>query len=188
MRYLFFSVAISVLALIGCNAGHGENKVSGNEDRAVILVALQNFSEWDEATFGELKGVLSVSPETSAPKDLSVESVRREAPRIADAFEDGLAAAFVARNRTAVSAAPLTDDSTWAQALPEDWEPNTGNLPPKGAKATGSITLPGFSDDRTRALLQVQHSWSIHGATVTYVLEKKGGHWQVAARDQEVYL
>ena len=188
IRNLLITSVISALSIAGCNGGRDTRESLSNEDRAVILVALEDFAVWDQATFGNLKGVLSVASQTAAPKDLSVESVRREASRIDDAFDDGLAAAFVARNQSAVSSTPLIVNSSWAQKLPENWEYNSGRLPPVGAKATGWITLPGFNNDRTRALLQVRHSWSIHGATITYVLERTDGHWRVAARDQEIYL
>lgn len=59
---------------------------------------------------------------------------------------------------------------------------------PKGVKAVGSIGFPGYDSTGLRAFLQISHSWSIHGAVVTYVLFKQGGTWRIVARDQVVFV
>jgi hypothetical protein len=163
--------------------------VTPQDDRQVVSVALQDFAAWKEATFGELSGVLEVDADSTAEPKLSPEDMASLAPNIASHLDAELIAAFIRRNKSAAPVAELIAGSPFARIRdPQASEDLFPNLP-KGAKAVGSLTLPGFSADGLRALLQLHHSWSIHGATVTYVLSRgKDGAWHVVARDQAVFL
>ena len=157
------------------------------EDRAIVAVALHDFASWKEATFGELEGVLLLDP-TSQADHLSVADVRSLSRNISNQIGNDLVEAFLKRNQSAVSVAPLVSGSAWARLrAPSEEDTYPPNLP-KGAKATGSLTLPGISADGARALVMIRHSWSIHSAVVTYVLSKQSGVWRVTARDQAVFL
>jgi hypothetical protein len=177
------------LLLAACGTPSAPTPVAPDDDKLVVSAALQDFSSWTEATFGELSGVLEVDADSKAEPKLSAQDVKDLAPNIASHLDAELVDAFIRRNRSAIPVTALIAGSAFARIrAPQNSDDPFPNLP-KGAKAVGSLTLPGFSADGLRALLQLHHSWSIHGATVTYVLSRdKGGAWHVIARDQAVFL
>jgi hypothetical protein len=182
-------VAVCALVSSAMAGDQRQPQSSQNQDQAVIAVALENFAKWKKATFGEFKGVLAVEAKTLAKPDTSAEEVFLLAPNIRTKFELQLAAAFAERNHDATDALPLFQGSQWAQTyVRPTGDPPRWQLPPAGVKAVGQLTLPGYSPDGAKALVQLHHSWSVHSAVVTYILVKDGSGWRVAARDQSVAL
>lgn len=157
------------------------------DDSAIAEVVLKDFAEWKEATFGEQTGVLAVAPTSMAQPQLTPERVVDLAPNIRGQVTQELAAAFVERNKVAAPVAPLLAGTRWAEVRPIDTTADPRDLPP-GIKASGHIALPGINADDTAALVQISHTWSMHGAVVTYVLSKEQGAWRIVARDQAVFL
>jgi hypothetical protein len=157
------------------------------EERAILAVVLENFTKWDKATFGEQTGVLEVASSTRAQPELNSGRVIYLARNIRAQVTEELAVAFVRRNRTAAPVAALTIDSRWVKV--RDTKDPFAELRdlPAGVKAVGYLTVPGIASSGDAALVQLNHSWSIHGAIVTYVLAKTGDGWKVVARDQMVF-
>lgn len=190
MRYLFFLLALSATLLASCVRDHESSarSASSEADAAVIAAALEDFANWKDVTFGELEGVLELESSSSADPHATVGDIKALAPEISGQLDDEIVSAFIVRNRSPLSMASLFSGSRWARPQP----PGSKNIyrfgPPDGAKAVGSLTLPGYSADGSKALIQIHHSWSIHGAVVTYVLSKNDGTWRVVARDQAVFL
>jgi hypothetical protein len=188
MRHRVFLPAVTAAALISCAQDHRPAPTGPDVDKEVIAVVLEDFGDWKEVTFGELEGVLELKPDSLANPDATAQDVRALASEITDYLDNEAVAAFVERNRAAAPVASLFSGSQWAR-LRQPTSPETFSLgPPDGAKAVGVLTLPGYSADGLRALVQIHHSWSMHGAVVTYVLSREHGHWQVVARDQAVFL
>jgi hypothetical protein len=183
-------LAFLLVLLLACGNRSKPTPVTPEDESQVVSVALQDFAGWKEATFGDLSGILVVDANSQAEPKLDLEGMRSLAPNVPSYVDAELVDAFLRRNRTSVPVAALIAGSPWVRvgeaSTRQELFPD--NLP-KGAKALGSLTLPGFSADGLRALLLIHHSWSIHGATVTYVLSRtKGGAWRVIARDQAVFL
>ena len=177
-------LAMAALLLAACGLADKAPRPGLADDRAVVAAALADFVAWKEVTYGKHEGILSVDPLSAAWPDATAQYVRAHASELEDQLGNELVEAFVERNRIAAPITPLLPDPAWAHA------PNASTWPriPEGAKATGSLSLPGYSADGSRALLQIHHSWSIHGAIVTYVLTKKDGAWTVTGRAQIVFL
>jgi hypothetical protein len=184
------AAVLTVLAvwLVSCENHSTPIPVTPKDDGQVISVAVQDFANWKGATFGDREGILEVDAETKADPNGTANAVKSWAHNIAGRIDNDLIDAFVRRNRSGQPVAALITGSAWVRIR----EPGSQNdFPwdlPKGAKAVGTLTLPGFSSDGSRALLLIHHTWSIHGAIVTYVLSKQGGVWHVVARDQVVFL
>jgi hypothetical protein len=157
------------------------------DDSVIAEAALKDFSEWKEATFGEQTGVLAVAPSSMAQPDLTSDRVLKLASDIGEKVTPELAAAFVKRNRESMPVTSLLAGTRWAQVREIDTNADPRDLPP-GIKASGHITLPGVSADGTLAIIQISHTWSVHGAIVTYILAKEGSSWRVVSRDQAVFL
>ena len=177
--------AMAALLLAACGLADQPPRPDLADDRAVVAAALADFVAWKDVTYGKHEGILSVDPVSAAWPEATAQIIREQASELEDPLENGLVEAFVERNRIAAPITPLLPDPAWAHA------PNAASTWPRipeGAKATGSLTLPGYSADGSRALLQIHHSWSIHGAIVTYVLTKKDGAWTVTGRAQIVFL
>lgn len=179
-------VALSISAL----AFGDEAKLArvSDDDRAIVTIALQDFFHWDEATFGHLQGALAVKAKTQSSSGGTVEELRDLAPNIRARISDEVAKAYLERNKVAVRSADLVKDSPWVRLLPANKQNATAFDLRPNAKAVGSFTLPGIDVTGTEALIQIHHSWSIHGAIVTYVLAKQDGTWRIVARDQTVFL
>lgn len=184
-RSLLFAVLATALV---SNSHRALSANNAEEDRAIIAVVLQDFANWKDVTFGDLEGVLELDPLSGADPDASADSIRSWSNKISKQVGDDLIEAFIERNRSAVPIAPLISGSPWARLRqPRPKHAYPWDLP-KGAKATGSLTLPGISADGARALILIRHSWSIHGAVVTCLLSKERGVWHIAAKDQAVFL
>lgn len=174
--------------VVSCDTRSAPLPVTPEDDKQVISVALRDFANWKGATFGNLEGVLELDPQSNTDLSGSADAVRSWARNVSSQVNDELIGAFIRRNQSAVPIAGLIAGCPWARIREA---PSKDELPwnlPKGAKAMGSLTVPGFSSDRHRALLLIKHSWSIHGAIVTYVLSRQSGAWKVVARDQAVFL
>jgi hypothetical protein len=158
-----------------------------SQEREIVAVALENFAKWDKATFGEQTGVLEVASSTRAQPELNSGRVMYLARNIRTQVTEELAVAFVQRNRAAAPVAELTSGSQWVKV--RDTKDSFGDLRdlPAGVKAVGYLTLPGIAPGGDAALVQLNHSWSIHGAIVTYILAKTDAGWKVVARDQMVF-
>jgi hypothetical protein len=189
IRHHAFLVVVLVATLISCDQDRGRSLPADPEtDRAVIAVVLKDFAGWKGATFGNLEGLLELDSNSKANPDETPEEVKSLAPEISNELDKNLVAAFLQRNKSAAPVGSLISGSPWArlrQPASRDIEPPEL---PEGAKAIGSLTLPGLSENGARALIQIHHTWSIHGAVVTYVLSKEQGSWRVVARDQTVFL
>lgn len=180
-------IMLSVWA-VSCGTRSAPIPVTPEDDKQVISAALRDFYNWKGATFGNLDGVIELDPRSKADLTGSADGVRSWARNISTRMDAELIGAFIRRNQSAVPIAGLIAGCPWARIREGS---STDELPwklPKGAKAAGSLTMPGFSADGRRALLLIQHSWSIHGAVVTYVFARESGAWQVVARDQAVFL
>jgi hypothetical protein len=188
MQHRIFLPAVAAAALISCTQDRSPAPTGPDVDKAVIAAVLEDFANWKEVTFGELEGVLELKPDSLANPDGTAQGVKALASEITDQLDDEAVAAFVERNRAAVPVASLFAGSRWARVRPPTATDAYSLGPPDGAKAVGYLTLPGYSADGSRALLQIRHSWSMHGAVVTYVLSREQGHWKVVARDQAVFL
>ena len=187
LRLVTLAFFLSLSALVFSQDAKIEHRIS-DEDRAIVAIALQDFYRWDGATFGHLKGALAVKSETIATPDATIEELKSLAPNIREKITDAMAKAHMERNAVAVRSDELLKDSAWAKLLPADQQnASPFDLRPN-AKAVGSFTLPGISNTGTEAVIQIHHSWSIHGAVVTYVLAKANGTWRIVARDQTVFL
>ncbi len=185
---LLHPFAIMALALVTCAKAREAVDHRTSEDKAVIAVVLKDFAHWKEATFGNLEGFLELDPLSDARSDATARDVKSLLPEIAEKISDDLVAAYIERNKVAVPVTALIADSPWARIRkPASKDAAPWNLP-AGAKATGSLSLPGYSADGSKALILINHSWSIHGAIVTYVLSKQGDRWDIVARDQAVFL
>ncbi len=124
-----------VVSLAGCGERHDAVGASPAEDQAVISVVLEDFAHWQEATFGDLEGILELDPHTRAEPDWTVNTVRSLADEHADKVSDKLATAFLTRNRAACPVAELVGNSRWARVRAPDQEYSPiRNLPP-GVKA-----------------------------------------------------
>jgi hypothetical protein len=184
-----FLVAVLTVLLISCDQDRNFAAVGPEADKAVIAVVLKDFANWKEVTFGELDGVLVLEPDSEANPDATPEDIRSLASEISEELDDEVVATFIVRNRSAAPVTSLFAGLPWARLQqPAAKEATFSFVPPDGAKAVGSLTLPGFSKDGSQALVQIHHSWSMHGAVVTYLLSKKNDTWQVVARDQAVFL
>jgi hypothetical protein len=181
-------IATAILALVATQSVLARTLSSADDDRAVWAAALQAFWKWDDVTFGKLKGVLAVEPNSYAYPNLTAKSVRDMAPQIQKNVSDQLCNAYAARNHTSVPIYTLIKGMTGFQKYDPSQDPHIPSLRPIGAKAIGSVGLPAYSTDGKTALLEIEHSWSIHGAVVTFVLKKERGIWRVVARDQRVFL
>jgi hypothetical protein len=153
--------------LISCDQDRGRSPPADPQaDRAIVAVVLKDFANWKDATFGQLEGVLELDRNSKVNSDEAPEQVKSLAPEISNELDKDLVAAFVQRNRSAVPVASLVSGSPSARQR----QPGLRDLDlpelPKGAKATGSMTLSRFSEDGSRAFIQIHHSWSIHGAVV----------------------
>jgi hypothetical protein len=186
MRNLFI-LSFTVLVASTALGDSDDAKTGPVRDRAVVLAALEDFANWDKATFGPNRGVLAIDSSAGIALEATAETIRAVAPKIREKLSDELVASFLARNREGVPSFQLVDQSAWAKPKPDGLDILTRPELPEGIKAVGSFTFPGFSGDGTRALLQIHHSWSMHGAIVTYVLARKDAKWRVVARDQMVY-
>lgn len=184
-------MVLSILSLLGCERPTSAPippKPLPNNDALVVAVVLQDFGNWKEATFGELEGVLALDAQSHKLPYSDVAGVLAVAKSAAAHIDEALAQAYVTRNQAPVPIDSLVSRSRWARIRPPpptdrpDWDL------PNWAKATGSLGLPGYSTDGQRAMLQLHHSWSMHGAIVTYVLALKEGQWVVVVRDQAVFL
>jgi hypothetical protein len=184
-RSTFIALVVSA-GLVACDSGASENALPV-DDSTIADAVLKDFAEWKEVTFGEQSGVLAVAPVTMSQPELTSEQVVDLAPNIRGDVTPELAASFIERNKMATSVTPLLAATRWAQIRPIDTTADPRDLPP-GIKASGQISLPGFSADRKSALIQISHTWSIHGAVVTYVLAAEKGAWHIVARDQVVFL
>lgn len=188
MQHRIILPVLTAAALISCAQDRSPAPTGPDVDKEVIAVVLEDFANWKEATFGELEGVLELKPDSLANPDGTAQNVRALASEITDHLDNEAVDAFVERNRSAAPVASLISGSQWAR-LRQPAAADTYSLgPPDGAKAVGYLTLPGYSADGSRALVQIRHSWSMHGAVVTYVLSREQGHWKVVARDQAVFL
>jgi hypothetical protein len=185
MRHRTALLSAALVALVACGNGASKSSIPA-DDSAIAEVVLKDFAEWKEATFGEQPGVLAVAPATMAQPDLTAEQVVDLAPNIRAKVTHELAAAFVERNRVATPVSSFLGGTRWAEVRPIDTTADPRDLPP-GIKASGHIALPGINPDDTSALVQISHTWSIHGAVVTYVLSKEQGEWRIVARDQAVF-
>jgi hypothetical protein len=187
-RTLLVAIAISAVVLISCGKERKLQPTGPEADRAIIAVVLEDFGKWKEATFGELEGVLELRPDSDANPDATPQEIKSLAAEIPGHLDDDVVEAFIERNKSAVPVTPLFSGSQWARPQQPSSDDSVMFGPPDGAKAVGSLTMPGISADGSRALVQIHHSWSMHGAVVTYVLSNKTGTWQVEARDQAVFL
>ena len=149
---------------------------------------MEDFANWKQATFGELEGVLELEPDSEANPNATAQEVRSLAPEIQNHLDNDVVDAFIERNRSAAPVASLFSGSRWARLRRPTPNHSYTFGPPDGAKAIGRLALPGFNADGSRALVQIHHSWSIHGAVVTYVLSREQGKWKVVAQDQAVFL
>jgi hypothetical protein len=188
MQHRIFLPVVTAAALFSCAQDRSPAPAGPDVDKAVIAVVLEDFANWKEATFGELEGVLELKPDSLANPDETAQNVRALASEITDHLDSEAVDAFVERNRSAAPVASLISGSQWARLRPPTAADTYSLGPPDGAKAVGYLTLPGYSADRSRALVQIRHSWSMHGAVVTYVLSREQGHWKIVARDQAVFL
>ena len=188
MQRHIFSPLVAAAALISCGQDHSPTPTGPDVDKAVIALVLEDFANWKEVTFGELEGVLELKPDSLANPDGTAQGIKVLASEIADQLDDEAVVAFVERNRSTVPVASLFAGSRWVRVRPPNVTDTYSLGPPEGAKAVGYLTLPGYSADGLRALLQIRHSWSMHAAVVTYVLSREQGHWKVVARDQAVFL
>jgi hypothetical protein len=186
MRQRTAILSIVLVALAACDSGESKSSLIA-DDSAIADVVLKDFAEWKEATFGEQPGVLAVAPTSMAQPDLTPEQVVNLAPNIRGQVTPELAAAFVEKNKVATPVASLLAGTRWAEVRTIEAAADRRDLPP-GIKAIGHFALPGINAAGTSALIQISHTWSIHGALVTYVLTKEQGTWRIAARDQTVFL
>lgn len=186
-RLFTLTVALALSTSSFCEETGAAHGIS-DQDRAIVAIVLQDFVRWDDATFGRLKGVLAIKQRTISRRDETVEGIRALAPNIRSKISDSIARAHLSRNTISVNTAEVVRDSAWVKLMPENQQNAFPFTLPPNVKAEGSFTLPGIGNNGTRAIIQIHHSWSIHGAIVTYVLSKKNGTWQVIARDQAVFL
>ena len=187
MKRLRMALIASILFGHGGWAATPAAAPSVTDERAILAVVLENFAKWDKATFGEQTGVLEVASSTRAQPELNSERVMHLARNIRAQVTEELAVAFVQRNLAAAPVASLTSGSRWVKL--RDTKDPFGDLRdlPAGVKAVGYLTLPGIAPSGDAALVQLNHSWSIHGAIVTYILAKTDAGWKVVARDQMVF-
>ena len=181
-------LGILAIALSACERDVA-SPVSGPEtDRAIVAAALKDFVNWKEATFGELEGVIELEQNSMANAEATPQTIRSLAHEASAKLSDDVIASFIERNKSPTVVTPLFSETPWARPKQPssedvyDWEL------PKGAKAKGSLTLPGLSADRKHALIQIHHSWSMHSAIVTYALSFENSGWQISARGQAVFL
>jgi hypothetical protein len=188
MLFRIFLLAFTITTLISCSQDRKQQTLNPETDRAVITAALRDFAGWKDVTFGELEGVLELSPSSEANPDATIENVKSLALNIEGDLDKEIVTSFIERNKSTVSIAHIVSELPWSRLEKPNSSDTYTFAPPDGAKARGSLTMPGYSADRSKALLQIHHSWSMHGAIVTYVLSNKTGTWQVTARDQVVFL
>ena len=181
-------VAFLAVALISCGESPQVPETPPTDDTAIVEVVLRDFANWEDVTFGNLKGVLALDPVSADMSEATFEGTQSQASNISDHLSKDLIEAFLKRNRSTTSIASLVEGSQWARIYQLPPESSYMAPPPQWAKATGALTLPGYSRDRSRAFLKLHHSWSIHLAVVTYVLEMRDGTWRIVAKDQAVYL
>jgi len=74
-------LAVCSIASNGLAAEPGPRQPSVEEDQAVIAVALEDFSKWKKATFGEFKGVLAVEQKTLPQPDTQMPDHRTRGGR-----------------------------------------------------------------------------------------------------------
>jgi len=194
-RHAGLLVVFALAALASCADSRDEGRSAeldadqlAADDRAVLEVALADFGAWKEATFGIQDGVLALGTRSTNLIYHTLPDTRQLIEPITAAVSDELIDAFLKRNAVQSDVASLVASSPWIRIYPPIDNSEFWPIPPDGAKAVGSIALPGFSADHTRALVQINHSWSIHGAIVTYVLSKQDGTWTIQAKDQQVFL
>jgi hypothetical protein len=188
-------LALILLAVASCVDSRNVDQTStphpdqtATDDRAVLEVVLGDFANWNDATFGNQAGVLALNPLSADLNYRTVPDTRRLVSRISDLVSDDLIVALLERNLVQTDLTSLVAGSKWVRIYTPPRDFDIFPALPDGAKALGSVSLPGFSPDGTSALVQINHSWSIHGAVVTYVLSKHGGNWEIRGRDQTVFL
>jgi hypothetical protein len=156
-------------------------------DKAVITAALENFSQWKSATYGIQEGVLEAAPNSLVISRQEMNGIKSFSDIIKNYLTDDIVDSFMQRNKSASPIAALISGSPSVRlqqsphTTPPDWLPD-------GVRATGSLTLPGFNADGTRAFVEIHHSWSVHGAITMFILSLDQGQWKVIARDQMVFL
>ena len=182
-------------SVAGCGVSQEEGRKlpshyddSLTDDRAVLEVALCDFAAWKGPTFGELEGVLALDPLSAEPIYRTLSDTRQIIEPISDLVSDELILAFLERNAVRSDATSLVSGTPWARIYTAGEESRLNGILLDGAKALGSISMPGFNAGRSRALVQFNHSWSIHRAVVTFALSKQDGTWKIQGRYQTVFL
>jgi len=188
-------LALAFAAASSCAGPRDEGEkpgLNGDEpvadDRVVFEVVLKDFAAWKEATFGVQEGFLALDPLSTELVYRTSADTRQSIAPITNVVNDDLVEAFLERNKVQTDVTSLVARSPWVRIFTPPDESSFLEVPPNGAKALGSISMPGFNPGRTRAMVQISHSWSIHSAVVTYVLSKEDGTWKIQARDQQVFL
>jgi len=194
-RHIGLLLVLAFAVLASCSDSRDEGRSAdldadtlAADDRAVLEVALADFGAWKEATFGIQDGVLALGARSTNLIDQTLPDTRQLIEPITDVVSDELIVAFLKRNAVQGDVTSLVASSQWARIYPPVDDSEFWPIPPDGAKAVGSIALPGFNANRTHALVQINHSWSIHGTIVTYVLSRQDGAWTIQAKDQQVFL
>ncbi len=187
MKVHSFSLIIFAIVFASISQPCNATKVTLDTDRAVFTAALAHFERWKGVTFGQLTGVLEVELSTEVNPNATTKSVRALAQNISPFLESSLIESFIARNKASVSISPFILGLPSIRLRQKFTDEKHSYGPPVGAKAIGSLTLPGYSKNGFLALLQIRHSWSEHLAIVTYVLANKKGNWVILARTQVVY-
>ena len=193
-RHNAFLLALVATMAVGCAEPPdlGQHSVSRSnqlaaDDQAVIDAVLRDFAGWKEATFGNREGILAIDLYSANLPYRTLPDMRQLLAGPSNAVSDELIVAFLERNEMKTTIAPLVAASRWARIDISADDTDIFREVPDWAKAFGSVSMPGFSPDRTRALIQINHSWSIHGAVVTYVLTKQDDIWKVENRNQAVF-
>ena len=188
-------LALAFAAVGGCADPRDEGKKPGPhfddlvaDDRAVFEVVLEDFAAWKDATFGVQEGVLALDPLSAELVYRNLADTRQSIAPITNVVSDELIEAFLKRNKSRIDVTSLVARLPSVRSFTRPDKSGFFEVAPDGAKAIGSISMPGFDPGRTRAMVQINHSWSIHGAVVTYVLSKQDGTWKIQARDQQVFL
>lgn len=195
MRCIRFLVATVAIVAASCSEPHElvqspstDGPSQATDDQAVVSVVPHDFAEWKEVTFGNRDGMLALDPFSTELSSQTLLDIRKLIRPISGEVSDKLIAAFLERNKSMATIAPLVVGSPWARIETSARDDEPFPKLPDWAKATGSLTMPGFNANRTQALIQISHSWSIHGAVITYVLSNRDGKWRIDAKDQAVFL
>ena len=180
-------LVLASIAALAANSVHAANDAAPDtRDRQVLSVAVADFIGWEGATFGKLKGSFGVRVTTTADSNPSASSMRIECPRQTTGVDSPLVTAYFERNQKSVPVERLIHGLPFLELYSPPAGVQAGPSMPTRFKAVGSVTLPGYSADGTRALLTLRHSWSVHAAVITYVLRKQGARWGVLCRNQTV--